>query len=288
MHQYLKILDEIIDEGDWKPNRTGIKAKSIPSAVFKHDMQNGFPLLTTKKMPFKLIASELEFFIKGLSDKAWLQERGNHIWDNWCNPAIIAYGHTEDIKNDMKKETDLGRIYGVQWRNWKSYDYMSTEPIIVDQLKNIIETIKTNPSDRRMICTAWNPGELDQMALPPCHLVWQVVMSGENFDILNLNWYQRSCDAVLGLPFDIASYGLLMTLLCLETGKKMGRLTGFMGDTHIYENQMQRLQEQRKREPKPLPKMTIPNFNSIFNWIYEDRKLLNYSYWPAIKYPIAV
>ncbi len=288
MHQYLKILDEIIDEGDWKPNRTGIKAKSIPGARFKHNMKEGFPLVTTRAIHFNLIATELEFFIKGLRDKTWLQERGNHIWDDWCNPIIIPYDNTEETKNAMKKETDLGRIYGVQWRNWRSYNDINLEPKYIDQLRNIVKTIKDNPSDRRMICTAWNPGELDQMALPACIPLWQVICSGMELDTLNLNWYQRSCDAVLGLPFDIASHALLLLLLCKETGKKPGILNGFLGDTHIYENQIEKLQQQLHREPKPLSKMRIQNFTNIFDWTHHDILFTDYISWPAIKYPIAI
>lgn len=280
MKAYLDIVEDIISAPDdaWKGNRTGVRAKSISGTMFAHDMRTGFPLLTTKKMAFKMIAVELEFFIKGLSDKNWLKERGCHLWDEWCNPQKVPYGTDDETKARMAAENDLGRIYGVQWRDFNS----------VDQLGLLVEKLKSNPADRRMIVSAWNPAELDQMALPPCHLMFQVIVTGENFNVINLNWYQRSVDTMLGLPFNIASYAMLLILLGKEAGMTPGRLCGMLGDTHIYENQFETAKIQLEREPLPLPQLEITDFASIFDWTYKQRRLLNYKSHEKLSYPIAV
>ncbi len=288
MKAYLDIIKKILAEGDIKKNRTGIDAVSIAGAMFEHDMQKGFPLLTTKKVPFNLVASELEFFIKGITDKKWLQERNNHIWDEWCSPNKVPYRHDEETKRKMKEERELGPIYGFQWRHFNA-DYVSynkkpkTEG--ADQLKNIVETLKKNPNDRRMIVMAWNPLELKHMALPPCHYGFQVTVINNK---LNLLWNQRSVDSVLGLPFNIASYALLLHLLAKESGFEEGKLVGFLADTHIYVNHLDGIKEQLKRKPKELPKIKTNNFTSIFNWEYKDTKILDYKPYPKIKFEIAV
>lgn len=280
MKAYLDIVRQIIEapETAWKGNRTGVRAKSISGTMFAHDMSEGFPLLTTKQMALRIIATELEFFIRGLRDKKWLQDRGCHIWDEWCNPQIVPYGTDNESKAKMAEENDLGRIYGVQWRDFNG----------VDQLKNVVDKLKSNPSDRRMIVSAWNPAELDQMALPPCHLLFQVVVTGENFNIINLNWYQRSVDTMLGLPFNIASYALLLILLAKEAKMTPGKLCGMLGDTHIYENQFETAKIQLEREPLPLPNLEIPEFTSLFDWTYHQYQLLNYQHQGKLAYPIAV
>jgi thymidylate synthase len=288
MKAYLDILQEILDTGVEKENRTGINTFVIPGATFKHDMSDGFPLLTTKKVYFKGVASELEFFIKGLTDKRWLQDNGNHIWDDWCSPLKVPYGHDDETKQKMKDERDLGPIYGFQWRyfgaEYKDYktDYTNKG---IDQLSNLIETIKTDPGDRRMLVTAWNPLDISKMALPPCHYGFQVtVLDGK----LNLFWNQRSVDTPLGLPFNIASYALLLHLLAKETGLKEGMLIGYLGDVHFYKNQLDGVKEQLTREPKALPKVETREFTSIFDWKYTDTEVLDYDPHPTIKFEIAV
>lgn len=290
MRAYLDIVKFILENGKRKPNRTGVDALAVAGRMFEHDMSNGFPLLTTKKMPFKIVAVELEFFIKGLTDKSWLQERNNHIWDEWASPRKAPYGHTPEAKEKMKAERDLGPIYGFQWRHfnaqYQNYDTDYTGQG-VDQLKKIIETLKTNPDDRRMIVSAWNPSMLGEMALPPCHYAFQVtVINGR----LNLLWNQRSVDTMLGLPFNIASYALLLHLLAKETGLKEGKLVGFLADTHIYVNHIEGIKEQLGRDPNlyPLPKIETQNFTSIFNWKADDTQLLNYQSYPRIAFEIAV
>jgi thymidylate synthase len=290
MKNYLDIVRHILDHGEVKENRTGVDAITVAGAMFEHDMRNGFPLLTTKKMPFKMIRTELEFFIKGLSDKQWLQERGNTIWDEWANPTKAPYGHDEAAKQRMKEERDLGPVYGFQWRHFNAtYQNFDTDYTNqgVDQLKKLVDTLKSNPSDRRMIVSAWNPSMLSHMALPPCHYAFQVtVINGK----LNLLWNQRSVDTVLGLPFNIASYALLLHLLAKESGLQEGRLIGFLADTHIYVNHVEGAKEQLSRDPTkyPLPKIVTDPWTSIFNWTADDTKLEGYESYPKIEFPIAV
>ncbi|GIU69609.1 MAG: thymidylate synthase [Candidatus Woesearchaeota archaeon] len=343
MKQYLDLLDEILTNGIYKPNRTGIGAYTIAGAIFKHDMSKGFPILTTKKMPFKTIAVELEFFIKGYTDKRWLQERKCYIWDEWCNPEkleermknitleeypkiiseiledkstspkLVDKIKSEDTLNKIKNalnnkkekkapidntleksireilqmhERDLGPIYGWQWRHfgakYEGYDKDYTAQGL-DQLSNIVNKLKTNPNDRRMIVTAWNPLDLKKMALPACHYGFQVTVIG---DKINLLWNQRSVDTILGLPFNITSYGLLLHLLSKETGLKEGTLTGFLSDVHIYENHVEKAKEQLSRDPDkyPLPKIKTKNFTHIFDWNYTDSELINYLSYPKIDF----
>lgn len=288
MKAYLSIIKNIIEKGEVKENRTGVNTVAIAGAMFEHDMADGFPLLTTKSVPFRLVASELEFFIKGMTDKQWLIKENNHIWDEWCSSDIVPYGNDEETKEKMKQERELGPIYGWQWRNFGakyiSYD-KEAEGTGIDQLKKLVETLKKNPNDRRMIVSAWNPIDIHRMALPPCHYGFQVtVINGK----LNLLWNQRSVDSALGLPFNIASYALLLHLLAKEAGLKEGKLIGFLGDTHIYENHIEGLKEQLKREPYSLPKIQTKDFKSIFDWKYTDTEVIDYKKHPPIKFEIAV
>ncbi len=288
MDSYLDIVETVLRYGELKQNRTGMPAYTISSIMFEHDMESGFPLLTTKKMPFRLISSELEFFIKGITDKQWLQEQNNHIWDEWANPEKAPYAHDPASKQRMKDERDLGPIYGWQWRHFGA-DYESFDTDYtgkgVDQLENLVNKLKKNPEDRRMIVSAWNPAQLGQMALPPCHYCFQATVIG---DTLNLAWNQRSVDTMLGLPFNIASYGLLLHLLAKDTGLKEGKLSGFLMDTHIYQNHEDGAEEQLWRETYALPSVKTPDLSSIFDWKYTDTKLLNYESHPKIEFPIAV
>jgi thymidylate synthase len=290
MKNYLDIVQKIINDGELKANRTGMPAYSIAGAIFEHDMSLGFPLLTTKKVPFRLVASELEFFIKGITDKQWLQERNNHIWDEWCSPLKVPYSHDEEIKKKMATERDLGPIYGFQWRHfnapYKTYD-TNYDGQGTDQLKNIVDKLKSDPTDRRMIVSAWNPEQFRAMALPPCHYAFQVTVIN---DKLNLLWNQRSIDTMLGLPFNIASYGLLLHLLAEEAGLKEGKLVGFLADVHIYENHLSGAKEQLSRDPAKysLPTIKTEKFTSIFDWQYTDTEVVGYESYPGIKFEIAV
>ena len=288
MKEYRRIVNHVLNNGQVKENRTGINTIATAGVMFEHDMAHGFPLLTTKYVPIRLVAIELEFFIKGITDKDWLRERDNHIWDEWCRPDLVPYGHDTETLIRMQEENDLGPIYGFQWREFgaKYVDHLNP-PIIsgVDQLSKLVDTLKTNPDDRRMIVSAWNPADLHLMALPPCHYAFQVtVINGR----LNLLWNQRSVDVALGLPFNIASYGLLLLLLSKEAGLQPGRLIGFLADTHIYEPHKPELLRQVRRNEKALPLITIENFKSIFDWTYKDLKMYGYEHHPAVFFDIAV
>jgi thymidylate synthase len=230
--QYASLVREILLSPK-KENRTGIDTYAIACRSIKHDMADGFPLLTTKKMGMKNIAAELECFIKGISSKKEFHERNCHIWDEWANPQKVPYGNDEATKAKMLAEDDLGRIYGVQWRDGKKYTKDEETGLYkqesIDQLKNAINVLKYDPfgsPGRRIIVNAWNPAELDQMALPPCHYAFQVIvtLNHQGEKVLNLTWNQRSVDTMLGLPYNIASYALLLLLLAKETNMVPGIL----------------------------------------------------------------
>lgn len=289
MKAYKEIVRNVLENGVLKPNRTGVDTIAIAGAMFEHDMAEGFPLLTTKHVPFRLIASELEFFINGITDKQWLKYRNNHIWDEWASPIKVPYGTDEETKRKMAEESDLGPIYGYQWRNFDgSYSEDGGMDDGVDQLAKLVETLKKNPMDRRMIVSAWNPKQIGQMALPPCHYGFQVtVLDGK----LNLLWNQRSVDVALGLPFNIASYGLLLHLLAKEAGLAEGKLVGFLADVHIYINHIDGLKEQLTREPLPLCEMNTSSTGELFNifdWHYQMSVPACYTHHPKIAFEVAV
>jgi thymidylate synthase len=288
MKAYLDIVEKILAQGVCKHNRTGVDALTIAGSMFEHDMADGFPLLTTKKVPFRLVASELEFFIRGITDKEWLREKNNHIWDEWCSGDAVPYGNDRETQAKMMAERELGPIYGWQWRNFGAkYTTHNSPPAGegADQLRKLTETLKKDPGSRRMLVSAWNPLDLSRMALPPCHYAFQVtVIDGR----LNLLWNQRSVDVALGLPFNIASYGCLLHLLAKEAGLSEGRLIGFLGDTHIYVNHVDAIKEQLAREPRSLPKIRTELFTSVFDWHYTDTVIESYDPHPTIKFDIAV
>lgn len=290
MKTYLDILNNCLNNGTMSDNRTGIRTLRIPwGATFEHDMSNGFPLVTTKKMGLKNIATELEFFIHGITDKQWLADRKCHIWDEWSNPTKWQQKYeqtiklnpnmTDDKKTELKNqlmssERDLGPIYGWQWRHFGGkYQWNPTNPhdncepkhMGIDQLSNAINTIKTDPNNRRIIVNAWNPVDQYQMALPPCHIMHQVLVHNNK---LNLIWTQRSCDMFLGIPYNIASYALLLMLYAKEAGLTPGVLRGELHDVHIYENHINQAREQISRTPYKLPTVEIPdeNWNGMLKW----------------------
>jgi thymidylate synthase len=269
MKAYLDYLQYVLDNGVMTANRTGVNTLACSGYMLKHDMKDGFPLLTTKKMGIKNIASELEMFIKGIQDKRWLQERNNHIWDEWCNPQKVPYGNDEETKAKMLAEPDLGPIYGSQWIRFNG------DADKGNQLKMVIDTIKKDPTCRRLVVSAWNPLQMDQMALPPCHVLFEVLCYPEQ-GTMDILWFQRSCDSFLGVPYDLASYALLLTLLCKETGYTPGCVYGMLGSCHIYENHLDAVKEQLSRPTHKLPTIEIENWTNIWEWEYSDVKLLNY------------
>lgn len=312
--QYINLLRQIRDKGIWENNRTGIPAKAIVGAMIQHDMSEGFPLLCCKRHSFKNIAVELEFFIRGLRSKSWLSERGCNIWQEWCNPQKVKYGTDEDSKLAMAYEDDLGLIYGCQWRDF--HDPHCSGSMHVDQLFQLINLLRKDPTSRRAIVTAWNPLAQDTMALPPCHILFQAIILGGK---LHLTWYQRSVDTPLGLPYNIASYGLLLHLLARELGVQEGALTGMLNNVHYYANQEKDVEEIIKRAhfgaevgvgqevfinamiTDSLPTIvTNPNcgIGPILNasnmphpydeWTYKESSLKDYKPLPKIDIPIAV
>jgi len=283
--QYLDLLDNILKNGQFTPDRTGTGTISIPHAMLTHDMSEGFPLFTTKRIAWKTVKVELEGFIKGITDKHWYQERGCKIWDEWCNPMLIPWwmtqpGHEDERKEYQLNENRLGKIYGYQWRQFGQSQTQRGK----DQLQRVLDTLIKNPTDRRMLVSAWNPSELDEMALPPCHYAWQVtVLCGK----LHLNWVQRSCDMFLGIPFNIASYGLLLEILAKYAGLQPGTLTGFLTNVHVYSNHVEQVKEQLSRTPFDLPTLSMEP-TGVVDWTYENATLANYQHHPAIKAPVAV
>lgn len=264
MKQYLDLLKHIRDNGVVKQDRTGIGTKSIFGYQMRFDLQQGFPLLTTKKVHLKSIIYELLWFISGDTNIKYLKEHGVSIWDEWADT-----------------NGDLGPVYGHQWRSWPTPDGKS-----IDQLANVIDTIKNNPDSRRILVSAWNPGEVDKMALPPCHCLFQFYVAEGK---LSCQLYQRSADTFLGVPFNIASYSLLTMMIAQVCGLQPGEFIHTTGDTHLYLNHIEQVDLQLSREPRALPKMIInPEVNDLFSFKYEDFRLEGYEPWPTIKAPVAV
>ena len=279
MKAYLDMVVDILSRGVDTENRTKFDTRVLPFQHFDHNMAEGFPLLTTKKMPLRTIAVELYAFIHGINSKAWLKEHGCHIWDHWCNPQAIPEGLSQEAKQAFQKECDdLGPYYGVQWRRWNEVYDEDDEGYIkgIDQLSNVIHLLKHNPTDRRIICNSWNIGQIDRMALPPCHYTWSCVPTG---NILNLSFVMRSVDIGVGLPFNIALYALLLLLLSKECELQPGRLHAFLENAHIYTNQFPALIQQLDRKPRPLPQLEIvtPGEDfSFYDWFHNDYKLIDY------------
>jgi len=264
MKQYLDLLRHIRKNGIIKEDRTGTGTKSVFGYQMRFNLADGFPLLTTKKVHLKSIIYELLWFIAGDTNVKYLQEHGVTIWDEWAD-----------------KNGDLGPVYGHQWRSWPTPDGKA-----IDQLSQVIDQIKHNPDSRRMLVTAWNPAEVDRMALPPCHCLFQFYVADGK---LSCQLYQRSADTFLGVPFNIASYALLTMMIAQVCGLRPGEFIHTTGDTHIYRNHFEQVDLQLSREPRPLPVMKLnPDVKSIFDFKYEDFTLEGYDPWPAIKAPVAV
>jgi len=262
--QYLDLLKHIQEIGVSKSDRTGTGTISVFGYQMRFDLEQGFPLITTKKLHLKSIIYELLWFLQGDTNVKYLQDHGVRIWNEWAD-----------------EDGDLGHIYGYQWRSWPT-----TDGGHVDQISQLIEDIRKNPDSRRLIVSAWNVGELDKMNLPPCHLLFQFYVANGR---LSCQLYQRSCDVFLGVPFNIASYALLTMMIAQVTGLKPGDFVWTGGDTHIYHNHLEQVKLQLSREPKKLPEMKInPNVKSIFDFQYEDFELINYDAHPHIKGMVAV
>ncbi|HEX4297207.1 MAG TPA: thymidylate synthase [Devosia sp.] len=262
--QYLDLLRTVLETGVDRPDRTGTGTRSIFGRQMRFDLVDGFPLLTTKKLHLKSIIYELLWFLRGETNVRWLQEHGVKIWDEWASES-----------------GDLGPVYGSQWRSWPD-----GEGGTIDQIANVVDSIRSKPESRRHIVTAWNPAEVDEMALPPCHCLFQFYVAEGR---LSCQLYQRSGDVFLGVPFNIASYALLTLMVAQVTGLQPGEFVHTFGDVHLYSNHVQQAREQLQRTPKPLPRMTLnPDRRSIFDFEYEDFMLTGYDPDPHIKAPVAV
>jgi thymidylate synthase len=264
MKQYLDLLDRILREGTQKGDRTGTGTISVFGHQMRFNLEEGFPLLTTKKLHLKSIIYELLWFLQGNTNVHYLQEHGVRIWNEWAD-----------------ENGELGPVYGHQWRSWPDYDGGS-----IDQIKIILDQIRNNPDSRRMLVSAWNVAEVNKMALPPCHTMFQFYVADGR---LSLQLYQRSADTFLGVPFNIASYALLCMMVAQVCGLKPGDFIHTTGDTHLYLNHLEQARLQLTRQPRPLPKMRInPDVKDLFSFQYEDFQLDGYDPWPHIKAEVSV
>lgn len=306
MKQYLALLKDIRDNGEEKGDRTGTGTKSVFGRQIRYNLADGFPAVTTKKLYFNSVVHELLWFLKGTGNIEYLAQNNVHIWDEWPFKAYLEKNNlpvpeinSDEWKTQMKEFIqkvatdqefamqwgDLGPVYGVQWRKWPD-----GEGGEVDQIAQSIDMIKSNPNSRRNIVTAWNPAEIDAIAqaggLPPCHSLFQLNVRGNKLD---LHLYQRSADTFLGVPFNIASYSLLLSMLAQVTGRQPGDFVYTLADTHIYLNHLNQVDEQLSREPMAPPKLWLnPNIKSIDDFTFDDIKLIDYESHPPIKAPIAV
>jgi len=264
MKQYLTLLDHILTHGTPKSDRTGVGTKSIFGYQMRFDLNEGFPLVTTKKVHLAAIIHELLWFLSGSTNIGYLKAHDVTIWDSWADP----YG-------------DLGHIYGYQWRSWPTANGEH-----IDQIRMVMDQIKTNPNSRRLLVSAWNVGELSKMALPPCHTFFQFYVANGQ---LSCQLYQRSGDIFLGVPFNIASYALLTMMMAQVCGLKLGAFIHTIGDAHIYQNHIEQVQLQLTRKPYPLPTMQLnKEVNHLFDFTYDDFMIENYLHHPGIKAPVAV
>lgn len=278
MKSYLQMLQHILSKGVQKGDRTGTGTVSVFGYQHRHDLAEGFPLLTTKKIHWKSVAHELLWFIRGDTNVKYLQENGVTIWDEWAD-----------------ENGDLGPVYGKQWRRWQAYDPahelgmggVAAVPFQIDQLADVIGRIRTKPDDRRLVVTAWNPADVPKMKLPPCHMFFQFYVAGGR---LSCHMYQRSADAFLGVPFNIASYALLTHMVAHVTGLQPGELITSYGDLHVYNNHMEQVELQLSREPRALPKLIIDGRGQkiIEDYKFEDLCVTGYDPHPGIKAPVAI
>lgn len=260
---YEELLAEVLETGTPKTDRTGTGTRSLFGRQIRYDLSESFPLITTKRVYFKSVALELLWFLRGDSNVRWLQERGVKIWNEWAD-----------------ENGDLGPVYGVQWRSWPTPDGGH-----IDQISQLVEQLKANPDSRRHIVTAWNPAEIADMALPPCHALFQFYVADGK---LSCQLYQRSADLFLGVPFNIASYSLLTVMLAQQTGLEPGEFVWTGGDCHIYDNHVEQVRKQLSREPYPYPELTLHKADSVFDYRFEDFEIVGYEHHPGIKAPVAV
>ncbi len=264
MKQYLSLLEEVRYKGTLKEDRTGVGTYSLFGRQLRFDLDRGFPLLTTKEVHLRSVIHELLWFLAGDSNVRYLQQHGVSIWDAWADPDT----------------GDLGPIYGAQWRSWAGADGRT-----IDQLSDVVDRIRADPDCRRLVVSAWNVSDLPEMALPPCHVLFQFYVSNGR---LSLQLYQRSADVFLGVPFNIASYSLLLMMVARVTGLRPGEFVHTFGDVHLYRNHLEQADEQLRRRPRPLPSVVLADRTDLFSYSYEDIRVSGYDPHPAIRAPVAV
>jgi len=262
-HQYEDLLRHVLEHGTVKSDRTGTGTRSVFGHQLRYDLNAGFPLITTKRVHFKSVAVELLWFLRGESNVKWLQDQGVSIWDEWADA-----------------DGELGPVYGVQWRSWPAPDGRH-----IDQISNLLDQLRANPDSRRLIVSAWNVGEIENMALPPCHAFFQFYVADGK---LSCQLYQRSADLFLGVPFNIASYALLTHMIAAQVGLGVGDFVWTGGDCHIYDNHVEQVNEQLSREPYPFPRIELAPVSDLFAYGFEDFEVVGYEHHPAIKAPVAV
>jgi len=261
--QYEDLLRLVMDKGAAKPDRTGTGTRSVFGHQLRYDLQRGFPLVTTKKVHFRSVAYELLWFLRGDSNVKWLQEHGVTIWDEWAGP-----------------DGDLGPVYGVQWRSWPAPDGTH-----IDQVRQLLETLRSDPHSRRLIVSAWNVAEIPKMALAPCHAMFQFHVADGR---LSCQLYQRSADLFLGVPFNIASYALLTHMVAQQVGLDVGEFIWTGGDCHIYDNHVEQVTEQLSRAPYAFPQLRLRRADSLFDYAFDDFEVVGYEHHPALRAPVAV
>ena len=261
--RYEDLLRHVLEHGSSRPDRTGTGSRSIFGHQLRYDLGAGFPLVTTKRVHLRSIVYELLWFLRGDRNVAWLREHGVTIWDEWAAP-----------------DGDLGPVYGVQWRSWPTPDGRH-----IDQISTVLDTLRTDPHSRRMVVSAWNVGEIPQMALPPCHALFQFYVADSR---LSCQLYQRSADLFLGVPFNIASYALLTHMVAQQVGLEVGDFVWTGGDCHIYDNHLAQVQEQLSRDPYPFPRLNLRKAASLFDYAYDDVAVEGYQHHPALRAPVAV
>jgi thymidylate synthase len=261
--QYEELLGHVLEAGAHKPDRTGTGTRSVFGRQLRFPLDRGFPLITTKRVHFRSVAVELLWFLRGDGNVTWLRDNGVTIWDEWADAA-----------------GDLGPVYGVQWRSWPAPDGTT-----IDQISGVLDLLRTDPNSRRMVVSAWNVGEIPKMALPPCHALFQFYVADGR---LSCQLYQRSADLFLGVPFNIASYALLIHLLAQQADLEVGDLVWTGGDCHIYDNHHRQVTEQLSREVLPFPQLKVRKAASLFDYTFEDFELVGYEHHPALPAPVAV
>ena len=288
-NQYISLIKTVLDEGTERVTRSGAGTVSIHGQMIKHDLSQGFPLTTLRSIPFRLIASELEWTLKGKTDKKSLNDYDNHIWDKFCNPKYV-----KDFKNDqetydlMREENDLGPIYGFQWRHFGA-DYVGPDMDYTnqgfDQIQNLIQMLNKNTYSKRLLVTNWNPKDVPEMAVPSCPCMIQLIRHGNK---LNLSFFQRSVDCMVGLPFDFAFHALLLHLFALQTGLEAGSVAGFFNNIEIFNQHIEAAKEIMKRTPARLGTIDTKNFKDVLDWKFTDTELLNYEPNSPMKFEVNI